>query len=675
MTKPLRVLIADDSEDDALLVIRELGRGGYGVVHRRVQTRDDMRQALATETWDVVLSDYSMPGFSAGAALDTLKESGIDVPFIIISGTIGEESAVNALKAGAHDFLLKSQLARFVPALDRELREAEVRRERRRAVEALRESELKYRRIVETAREGIWMIDAQSRTTYANRRMAEMLGSTPEALVGSYLFDFMGDDWKAVAGGPEQQRQGIMEQHEFQLRRRDGSEFWALLSTNPIKDDDGHLIGALAMVTDVTEQKKLQEQLMVSDRMASIGTLAAGVAHEINNPLAAVLANLQLGVSELEQVRARPGESDLRNLHEGLLDALEAAERVRNIVRDLKMLSRSQDEHRGPVDLQGVVESSLRMVWFEIRHRARLVKDFRPLPPVIANESRLGQVCLNLLVNAAQAIEEGSADANEIRVATYTDSQGRGVVEIRDTGAGMTPEVQRRLFMPFFTTKPPGVGTGLGLSICHRIIASLGGDITVESVVGKGTTFRVSLPAAPPGTIEAPPAEPSVAPAVRRGRILVIDDEPWILSAVRRNLSFEHEVTITTSALDAIKRIASGESFDIILCDLVMPYVTGMDLHAEVVRIDPEQAQRIIFLTGGAFTPRARAFLDEIPNLRLEKPFDQGELRALVNDRLRPSASGHSDVQIDDQANPPPGTSTPSGVPQELQGRRPSRHF
>jgi CheY-like chemotaxis protein len=247
-------------------------------------------------------------------------------------------------------------------------------------------------------------------------------------------------------------------------------------------------------------------------------------------------------------------------------------------------------------------------------------------------------------VNAAQAIDEGRVDTNEIRVSTYTE-QGRVVVEIRDTGVGMTPEVQRRLFMPFFTTKPLGVGTGLGLSICHRIIASLGGDITVESVAGKGSTFRVSLPAAPPGTIEAPPAEVAVTPAVRRGRILVIDDEPWILSAVRRNLSREHDVTTTTSALDALKRIGCGESFDIILCDLVMPYVTGMDLYAELVRLHPEHAHRVIFLTGGAFTPRARAFLDEIPNFRLEKPFDQGELRALVNDRVRQSTSVHSDIQ------------------------------
>jgi PAS domain S-box-containing protein len=638
VNRPLRALIVDDSEDDALLILRELHRSGYKVTHRQVQTAEGMAEALAREPWDVVLSDYSMPRFSAPAALEVLKASGIDLPFIIVSGTIGEETAVAALKAGAHDFLLKSQLARFVPALDRELREAEGRRERRRAVEALRENELKYRRIVETANEGIWMIDAQSRTTYANRRMAEMLGATPEALIGKSLFDFTREEWKeTVRANLDPKHPAGTDQPDILFCRVDGSGFWGRLSTNHIRDDDGNDIGALAMVTDVTEQKKLQEQLMVSDRMASIGTLAAGVAHEINNPLAAVLANLQLGVRDLDEaLEHSPDNSQLRNVHEGLLDALDAAERVRSIVRDLKVLSRSQDEKSSPVDVEHVVESSLRMVGIEIRHRARLVKDFRPLPLVMANESRLGQVCLNLLVNAAQAIDEGHIESNEIRVSTYTDSHGRVVIEIRDTGGGMPAEVLRRLFTPFFTTKPIGVGTGLGLSICHRIISSLGGEITVESIVGKGTTFRVFLPPAPDGTKAGPPVEvQATEPPARRGRILVVDDEPSILSTLRRILADAHDVTSTTSALDAIRRIASGERYDVILCDLIMPHVTGMDFYAELMQFEPEQARRVVFLTGGAFSPRARSFLDEVPNLRLEKPFNQVDLKRVVRDRLR----------------------------------------
>jgi nitrogen-specific signal transduction histidine kinase len=388
------------------------------------------------------------------------------------------------------------------------------------------------------------------------------------------------------------------------------------------------------MVTDVTEQRRLQEQLMVSDRMASIGTLAAGVAHEINNPLTAVLGNLQLASAGIEELRGRLGElAGLAELQEGLVDALEAAERVRHIVRDLRLFSRAEDDKRGPVDIERVIESSVRIAWPEIRCRARLVKNFTPLPPVSGNESRIGQVCLNLLVNAAQAIEEGHVDSNEISVSTRVVGDDV-VLEIRDTGAGMRPEVLARLFTPFFTTKAVGVGTGLGLSICHRIISSMGGKITVDSVLGKGTLFRVSLPVALTSSVKTTvPPKPSLPPARRRGRILVVDDERMILNMVGRVLGWAHDVKTTTSAREAIAHVEAGK-FDVIICDLMMPDMTGMDLYAELFRRDPELAGRIIFLTGGAFTPRARDFLDEVQNARLEKPFDHPALKALVNARV-----------------------------------------
>jgi PAS domain S-box-containing protein len=634
---PLRALIVEDEENDAMLVLRALARGGYDVTHRRVETAAAMRDALTKERWDIVLSDFSIPGFGAVPALAVLKESGVDIPFVILSGSIGEETAVAVLKAGADDFLLKSQLARFVPAVDRELREAESRRERRRAEQALRESERKYRRIVETAQEGIWMIDGDDRTTYVNQRMAAMIGAPPDDVLAVPFLDFVADEWKGPAvKALVRKRQGLADQHDLRVRRRDGSEFWASVSMNPMLEDDGRYLGALAMVTDVTVPRKLQEQLMVSDRMASIGTLAAGVAHEINNPLSAVLGNLQLatqGMKDFCERGAEPGE--LGELNEALLDALEAAERVRHIVRDLKLFSRAQDEKRGPVAMERVLESTIRMAWPEIRHRAKLVKDYRPLPPVSANESRLGQVCLNLLVNAAQAIEEGHAEENEIRVSTLVDCAGRVVVEIRDTGAGMPPDVLRRLFTPFFTTKSVGVGTGLGLSICHRIISALGGEIAVESTVGKGSVFRIVLPADESEAVDEPVSAIVSSTPRRRGRILVVDDEPMILNIVRRVLAPVHDIETVTSADEAIQKLGAGVRFDLILCDLMMPHVTGMDLYAEVLRLDADQARRMMFLTGGAFTPRARAFLDEVQNPRIEKPFDHKAMLALINDQLQ----------------------------------------
>lgn len=636
MSERLRVLIVEDSEDDADLVLREISRS-FEVVHLRVETAEAMREALAQHPWDVILSDYSMPEFSALAALAMLHELNLDLPFIIVSGTIGEETAVEALKAGAHDFMAKNRLARLVPAIERELAEARVRREHRRAQEALRESELKYRRIVETTQEGIWVIDAENRTTYVNRRMAELLGSTADALIGGSLFDFIDEEWTPVAlRNVERRRQGIAERHEFKFRRHDDSEFWASISANPINDESGRYLGTLAMVTDTTEQRKLQEQLLISERMASVGMLAAGVAHEINNPLTTVLGNLDLAGRDVADVVERVGDfGPLRDLQNELHDAREAADRVRDIVRDLRVFSRTEEDKRGAVDVQRVLESALRMAWNEIRHRARLVKNYGQVPLVDANDSRLGQVFLNLLVNAAQAIPEGRADTNEIRVSTRVSDDGRILVEIRDTGSGISPDVMRRLFTPFLTTKPIGVGTGLGLSICHRIVTALGGEITVDSAPGKGSVFRISLPPARRDAADLSEPCETDAPVARRGRILVVDDEPHIVAMVYRIVSPDHEVETVTTAKAALTMIGSGRRFDVILCDLMMPEMTGMDLYTELRQVAPDQASKMIFLTGGGFTAGARAFLDEVRNLRIEKPFDVAGLRAIVNERVR----------------------------------------
>jgi CheY-like chemotaxis protein/two-component sensor histidine kinase len=377
-------------------------------------------------------------------------------------------------------------------------------------------------------------------------------------------------------------------------------------------------------------------QLTLSDRMASIGTLAAGVAHEINNPLACVLANLDLVSRDVQRLAQKLGVmTEFGEVFEELRDAREGAERIRNIVRDLRIFSHSDEEKTGPVDIHRVLDSTLRMAWNEIRHRARLVKNYGSTPPVEASEARLGQVFLNLVVNAAQAIAEGKAQDNEIRVSTSTDSAGRATIEIVDTGPGMPPEVLCRLFTPFFTTKAVGVGTGLGLSICHRIITSFGGSIEVTSEVGKGTTFRISLLASHAKVSKVALDVAVDVAALRRGRILVVDDEPLIGKALQRSMCEEHEVVALTSASQALEAITTGDRFDVILCDLMMPQMTGMDLHDALVRVAPEQARRMIFLSGGEFTERARAFIDTTSNQRLEKPFDIRQLRALINDRIR----------------------------------------
>jgi CheY-like chemotaxis protein len=303
---------------------------------------------------------------------------------------------------------------------------------------------------------------------------------------------------------------------------------------------------------------------------------------------------------------------------------------VTHVVRDLKTFSRADDEHRTVLHLPAVIDSAIHLASPEIKYRARVVRDYGEVPPVQANEARLGQVLVNLLVNAAQAISEGNVDGNEIRDRTLTDALGRAVVEVRDTGRGIPRDILGHVFDPFFTTKPPNAGTGLGLSICRNIVAALGGEIGVESAEGRGATFRVALPAAPSRPAVEPPRPVDPAVERRRGRVLVVDDEPAIGHSIQRLLGGEHEVHARTSAREALGLIAGGERFDAILCDLIMPNMTGMDLHSQLERVAPDQARRLVVLTGGAFTERATQFLESVPNVRIEKPFDPDVLRRVV---------------------------------------------
>jgi PAS domain S-box-containing protein len=635
--------LVEDSEADGELLILELRRGGYDVSFIRVETGNELLAALKRQSWDMVISDYRLPQFDAMGALSVVQQHGCDLPFIIVSGTIGEDMAVAAMKAGAHDYLMKGNLKRLCATVERELREAKVRAERRQAEGELRSSEERFRKLVDSIPDLVFTLDRDHRYVgifgrhHAKETLkpASWLHRTPEEIFGP-------ETAKPHQAAATRALAGEHVVYEWSLKGQDEQRHFQT-SLSAMRDDKGMVTGVIGVQRDITEHKRAQAQLLLSDRMVSVGTLAAGVAHEINNPLSAVLANLDLIKMAISSTDADPTSGNgaspasfavLDEISEPLGDAREGAERVRQIVRDLRIFSRTDDERRGPVELHRVLESTLRMAFNEIRHRARLVKDYGQVPQVEGNESRLGQVFLNLIVNAAQAITEGRADKNEIRIVTRTDQQGRAVVEIRDTGSGIAPGDLPRIFDPFFTTKPIGIGTGLGLSICHRIVTSMSGEIQMDSELGKGTVVRVSLQPTRAEPVQQPKVTERPQPATRRGRILIVDDEPMIGSTIGRVL-VEHEVTIATSAQQALQQLRQGNPFDVILCDLMMPDMTGMDLHAEMLRVSPEEAKKMIFVTGGVFTPGAREFLDRTPNQRIEKPFDNYQLRALINDRLR----------------------------------------
>lgn len=426
------------------------------------------------------------------------------------------------------------------------------------------------------------------------------------------------------------------EDHQpFQFDHRivlpDGKIRWLHCRGRVVFDEDGRPRDMIGSAHDITERRQIEAQLVFADRLASLGTLASGVAHEINNPLAYVANNLDL----IEQHLGSGGSQT--KLREAIASARHGSSRVREIVRGLRVFSHASDDRRAPVNLAQVADLALAIVSHELEPRARVVREYGPTPCVMANESRLSQVLVNLLVNAAQSITPGARSDNEVRVRLDTDESGRVRIAISDTGTGIRPEDMERVFDPFFTTKPPGVGTGIGLSICHGIVRDLGGEISVESTVGSGSTFRIVLPptdavAEPSPDLASGPAREKSGVKRRRPRVLVIDDEPRYTSSLRMLLEPDHEVHVCATAPAGLEVLSSGAPFDVILCDLMMPQMTGMELYE---RVTPSLRGRIVFLTGGATNEEARAFLARPDVAHLEKPLDFPDLERVMKPLTR----------------------------------------
>jgi PAS domain S-box-containing protein len=954
--KPLRALILEDSEEDALLVVRELAQQGFDVEWDRAWTAAAMKSSLEAKSWDVALSDYSMPGFGAPAALRALQETRLDIPFIVISGTIGEDAAVDAMKNGVHDYLMKGNLKRLGAAIEREIHDAGIRRDHRRAIDkiqhlnrvlrairdvtqvivtektpdrllervcecltdssgysaawiatresdqklnmcasrgysqdwigiaerlqagdlpacaaaalaqpgvvviedrqrecgdcsilrclgehrtlamrlahedrvygvvaanlvssvvvddeeislfeemagdvgfalhsigttqvlaaqtalkqavfqamedslfvfdaktgravkwndafrtvsgytdaeiaalpapqsyyderdleraavatqevlqrgkarieldlltkegrripteylaaaipaagedealivsigrdiserkvadqALKASEAKYRELYDEAPHPYFTVSAADGTIRdCNQAAGRLVGLDVSAIKGKPLVDLYADTplGKSAAKKVFERftRGEPIADAELQMNRADGGVVDVSLSVYPKRGEGGEGFESRSIAIDITERKRLQAQIAQSDRLASMGMLAAGVAHEINNPLCYVLYNLESLTDDLPRLSSalrkcldilvgRVGDGEWARLmgqdHELLnpsmlddirarfKDALEGTHRIKGIVRGLGVFSRVERDRVVTVALMHVIEVAINMAFNEIKYRARLVKEYGKTSTIMANDARLSQVFVNLLINAAHAIGEGDVEHNEIRVRTWQEGD-EVFAEVRDTGKGIPKEHLPHLFEPFFTTKEVGVGTGLGLPISKAIVEEYAGRIEVESKVGKGTSFVVRLPVKKAEQQD----EAAQSDQVRghtdvRGRILVIDDEAGVRSAMVRMLK-GHEVVEAASGDEARKILEADQAFDLVLCDMMMPAMSGVELHEWLSTTHPDLAKQVVFITGGGFTPKAREHLTKVSNTRLEKPFDVANFKKIV---------------------------------------------
>ncbi|MGE0323304.1 MAG: ATP-binding protein [Polyangiaceae bacterium] len=468
------------------------------------------------------------------------------------------------------------------------------------------------------------LVHQAGRIVYANHTAAELLEcDEPSALVGEPWQRFMVPEDHNSA---ESNVRGALEVQGGAPARFGPVERRALSVKGNVVPVELHAFSLnwdgkpalLVSASNISTRKTMEGKLREADRMAAVGTLAAGVAHEVNNPLAYIIANLSFAE---EKLRQSPEQAEAL---EAVVEAHQGIERVRQVVSDLKTFTHD-DQKPQSVKVAQVIHATVKIASAQIRHRAQLEVTAGRNERVLATETRLSQVLLNLLVNAAQAIPEDRAG----RISITSRVQNAEVwLEVSDNGVGIPAELVDRVMDPFFTTKPVGVGTGLGLSVCKNIVESYHGSLEVESEPGVGTTMRIRLPLHRSG---GSATRRAISPRQHgpRRRVMVIDDDPMILRSLKRVLN-GHDLTLMPGGREALAHLAQDQSFDIILCDLMMPNVTGMDVYKTLSQESPELAKRIVFLSGGAVTPQAQRLLQEAPNRRYEKPLSPAELDEIL---------------------------------------------
>lgn len=631
------VLIVEDERIVAKDLQHTLAAMGYDAFAIASSADEALSQA-AVKCPDLVLMDIRIKGGRDGIETAELLRKRYGVPIVYLTAHADDATIERAKRTTPYGYLMK-------PVKSAELRSAiEVSLHRHEMEKQLRERERWFATTLRSIDDAVITVDLDGRIATINPAAEVATGIAADQAIGRMASDVLRLDAGAHPTPPLDEvlaGRRTIAIHDARLDTARRPQRIISGTASPVLDAD-ELRGAVVVFRDVTDHKRVQQQLEIADRLASLGTLTAGVAHQINNPLAVVMANASYVRSELDDIgvgiRAlddpdRDLADRVRELAEIQAEISAAGLRIGKIVADLKAFSRPPEQTSGAADIGSAISWAVRTTEHEFRHRARLICDVAALPPATADETRVGQVFVNLLMNAAQAIAPGKASENEVAIRARCDGD-RIIVEVRDTGPGIAHDDLGRIFEPFYTTRAIGEGTGLGLSVCHGIIKSVGGEIEVDSTVGVGTTFRVILYAA------ARPAPSPVRPALgttpctRRGRILVVDDDAMVHRTIGRLLR-EHDLVCTDDAREVVARIDRGERFDLILSDLMMPIMTGIELYEQLIARDPEQARRVVFVTGGALTTaQVNEFLRSVSNVTIEKPFGMPEIQSLVSRML-----------------------------------------
>ena len=637
MARPLRVLFVEDREKDVELLVLELRRGGYDLAQERVDTPEAFGAALERQEWDIILCDYRMPRFDAPAALALVKEKKVDLPFIVVSGTVGEETAVEALRAGAHDFMTKDRLSRLLPAIDRELREAFGRAERKRAESALLEKEAQYRQIVESVRAAVWRADARTfQFTFVSPEAEKILGYPTRMWLEdpSFWSDHIHPDDRAWATALCRRNTEEKRDHQFEYRMvaADGHAVWLQDLVRVVVEGD-EVRELMGIMIDVTERRQLEDQLRQSQKMEAVGQLAGGVAHDFNNLLGVITGYSELALREIDpEHRARRRVEEIRK----------AAERAAALTRQLLAFSRKQILQPRVLAVNAVVTDVEKMLRRLIGEDIQLVTVFSEgLGTVKADPGQIEQVIVNLAVNARDAmpgggklvIETANTDLDEGYVRAHADARpGRHVVlSVSDTGHGMDAGTLARAFEPFFTTKGPDKGTGLGLSTVYGIVKQSGGHVTAYSEPGHGTSFKVYLPRVDE-PMEPRPGQGAVSEALSRGTetILLAEDEESLRLMFRELLEGAGYVVLEEASPEAA--VAASDShagpIHLLMTDVVMPRMGGQELARRLLATRPQL--RVLYVSGYSFEGIGHHGLIDAGANYLEKPFTSEALLRTV---------------------------------------------
>jgi PAS domain S-box-containing protein len=740
----LRALMVEDSENDVRLLLRDLERSGYEIVHKRVETAEALNAALDRGSWDILFCDFTMPHFSGQTALEIVKKRDLDLPFIFVSGTLGEDVAVQAMKAGAHDYVMKNNLARLVPAMERELGEANVRRQRRQAEEDIRISEYKYRHLFESLGDAAFLIDAENGRIFDTNPQAEALLGRPRAEIlgmrGNQLFTPQRERVQSPPGAREQRFESnvlrkngtivpvdvsiskielydrhvlmalfhdttdrkwsekkIQEQADLLELAHDAIfvrtldekiQYWnkgaeqlygwtaeeaadgdfgkmaygdrtsfeaakkILLEQGSwsgevrkltkglrevvvasrwtlVRDGEGNPSSILVIDTDITEKKQMEAHFLRDQRLELIGTLAGGIAHDLNNILQVIITNLDLAMSAPAFDERPPKYLD---------DASQGAHRAANLARRLLTFSKGGAPIKQPLDVAEILTPAVLLALSGSKIKP-LFAFQRDLYPIIGDPVQLTQVIENVVINACEAtLQKGKllvrAENVDERMPASSDLPvGRYVrIQIEDSGTGIPESIRDRIFEVCFTTKP--LGNGLGLATVKSIMQQHGGGITIESLVGRGTIVSLTLPVA--AHRPEPPLASLPLPVVKTtGRILVIDDDEMILGVVGSMLkTLGYECAVTKDGVEGcnayVRAKADGNPYAAVLLDATIPNgLAGEEALKLLLEADPNAC--VILCTGYADSDLFKESEQLGFRAALAKPFSLSEFVSVFN--------------------------------------------